>query len=245
MLFYHHHLTTALHSRLSGSLADEWLKAAAQVDIQHLAEDLLLLDIEDLAARFIELDVSSQLGLIQCFTEEEVAALVKQLRPIARRRLLKQLPLKELARVFGRLPLDIRNAALRHLNRPKQQRFWKYRKAWHKAFSYDPKVSILSLQTSVAEAIDYYYSQAHQSHYLYVVDEHGIFYGVVSGRVLANITKTSAPIGLFVQQACELIVPDHDADFVAHCLSHYQVPELPVVNQHYQLLGVVDIDDLG
>lgn len=245
MFFYNHHLTTALHSRLSGSLADEWLKAAAQVDLQHLAEDLLLLDSEDMAARFVELDASTQLGLIQCFTEDEVAALVKQLRPITRRRLLKQLPLKELARVFGRLPLDIRNAALRHLNRAKQERLWKYRKAWHKAFSYDRRVSTLSIETSVAEAIDYYYSQAHENHYLYVVDDQGSFCGVVAGRVLASITKTSAPIGLFVQQPCEWIVPDHDAAFVAHCLSRYQVPELPVVNQHYQLLGVVDFDDLG
>lgn len=245
MFFHHHDLTTALHSKLNGSLADQWLKAATQVNAQHLAEELLLLDIEEQAARFVELDLVAQRELVECFSPQDLAAIIQQLRPIAQRRLLRQLSLNKLAQVFGQLPLHTRNTALRHLNRAKQTRFWQYRKTWHRPFSYDRNVSALTIETSVADAIDYYYSDAHQSHYLYLVDQQGILCGMLSGRTLSNIRVKSAPLGLFMYKPRELLVADHDADFVAGCLSKHQVAELPVVNQALQLLGVVDIDDLG
>lgn len=244
MFFNQHILTTALHSKLNGSLADQWLQAASQVNIGCLAEELRLLDSDELAARFIELDLRTQKALLGVFCPEVLSELLIALRPITRRRVLSLMSLAELAQVFGRLPWSVQACALRRLNSAKQKRFWILRRRLHRPFDYDARASQLRLDTKVSDAVAHYHSQAHENHYLYVVDEHQQLCGVLYGQALSAITVKDAPIGLYMEQPKELIVMQHDRDYVVERLRRYHTLELPVVDEQRRLLGVVDIDDL-
>lgn len=245
MFFHHHNLTTALHSKLNGSLADQWLKAASQVNIECLAEELRLLDSTEIAARFIELDLHTQRELIPCFTSQEVAGLLVAMRPITRRRVLRMLPLMEFARIFGQLPRLIQIAELANLNSAKQKRFWHMRKRFHQPFQFDSKATQLPIETTVEEATAHYYSNSHHNHYIYVVDGDNTLCGVIHGQMLAAISVKKAPIGLYMEQVKTLITRDHDSSYVATQLYTNRALELPVVDHYHCLIGVVDIDDLG
>lgn len=245
MFYYHHDLTTALHSKLNGSLADQWLKAASQVNIECLADELRLLDSNEFAARFIELDFATQRELCGCLAANEVADLLIALRPITRRRVLRMLPMIEFARIFGHLPRAIQICGMKQLNHAKQARFWQLRKRTHQRFSFDTQVSQLALDTTVEDALAFYYSSAHRSHYIYVVDALGVLCGVIYGHMLPTLAVKQAPIGLYMEQVHTPIVAEHDRDFVAAQLQQQRTLELPVVDHDHRLVGVVDIDDLG
>lgn len=238
-------LTTAIHTRLGGSLADQWLNAASQVNLEHLAEELLLVDDKYRAQLFSELNADTRLNVLPYLPAAEATQLIEGLSLTARVGLLKRLPFAELVRLIGRLSFRSRITALSYVSNSKQKRLWLQRKIQHKPFHFDNAVSQLNIATTMEAAIDYFFSAEHKNYYIYVTDDNDVLCGVLYGYVLSGITVKSAPIALYMDKPSDLILPDHDQEHVAHCLSKYKVLELPVVNEHKKLIGVVDLDDIS
>lgn len=245
MLFHHHNLTIALHTKLNGSLADQWLKAAAEVTIDCLADELRLLEWSEVTMRFVELDRTTQQHLIQCFSAQETAQLLAAMPPITRRRILRWLPLQQLARVFGQLSQASQNTVLAQLNASKTRRFWQLRQGYQQTFEFDASVTQLSISTSIKDATARYYSAQHVNHYIYVVDYNGGVCGVIHGHSLAVASVRDAPIGLYMEQLPTLITPNHDEGYVKSALERSGLLELPVINHRFQLIGVINKDDFG
>lgn len=244
MFFNHQHLTTAIHSRLRGDLADQWLNAAAQVNVQDLAEELLFVEPDYRRSLFSELDDTTRLQLLAVLPKAEAVELVEGLRASAQSTLLKRLPLGDLARLIGMMSFNTRNRALQYLNLHKQKRLQLQRLLQHKRFDFTRVVNSVQIGTSVNDALDYYFSDQHVNYAIYVTDESNTLCGVLSGHLLTGITVRSAPVALYMEPPAALIVPDHDYEYVKHQFRDSKALELPVVDQTRQLIGVVDVDNM-
>ena len=79
-------------------------------------------------------------------------------------------------------------------------------------------------------------------HYVYVLDEYDEFIGVLSLRTLV-LTDDSKPVGEVMYDDIISATPDETEEDVAADIFKYELPAMPVIDEHNMLLGIVTIDD--
>lgn len=79
-------------------------------------------------------------------------------------------------------------------------------------------------------------------HYVYVLDEYGKLVGLLSLRTLV-LTDDSHPISDVMFDAVISATPDETEDEVAADIFKYDIPAMPVVDEHGKLLGIITVDD--
>ena len=79
-------------------------------------------------------------------------------------------------------------------------------------------------------------------HYVYVLDEYDEFEGVLSLRTLV-LTDDARPVGDVMYEDVISVPPDETEEDVAADIFKYELPAMPVVDEHNMLLGIVTVDD--
>lgn len=79
-------------------------------------------------------------------------------------------------------------------------------------------------------------------HYVYVLDEYDEFEGVLSLRTLV-LTDDAKPVGDVMYEDVISVTPDETEEDVAADIFKYELPAMPVVDEHNMLLGIVTVDD--
>ena len=79
-------------------------------------------------------------------------------------------------------------------------------------------------------------------HYVYVLDEYDEFEGVLSLRTLV-LTDDAKPVGDVMYEDVISVPPDETEEDVAADIFKYELPAMPVVDEHNMLLGIVTVDD--
>ncbi len=79
-------------------------------------------------------------------------------------------------------------------------------------------------------------------HYVYVLDEYDEFEGVLSLRTLV-LTDDAKPGGDVMCEDVISVPPDETEEDVAADIFKYELPAMPVVDEHNMLLGIVTVDD--
>lgn len=79
-------------------------------------------------------------------------------------------------------------------------------------------------------------------HYVYVLDEYDQFVGVLSLRTLV-LTDDAKLVGDVMYDDVISVPPDETEDDVAADIFKYELPAMPVVDEHNMLLGIVTVDD--
>ena len=79
-------------------------------------------------------------------------------------------------------------------------------------------------------------------HYVYVLDEYDRFTGVLSLRTLV-LTDDAKPVGDVMYDDVISVPPDEVEEDVAADIFKYELPAMPVVDEHGVLLGIVTVDD--
>ena len=78
--------------------------------------------------------------------------------------------------------------------------------------------------------------------YVYVLDEYDEFEGVLSLRTLV-LTDDAKPVGDVMYEDVISVPPDETEEDVAADIFKYELPAMPVVDEHNMLLGIVTVDD--
>lgn len=79
-------------------------------------------------------------------------------------------------------------------------------------------------------------------HYVYVLDEHERLCGVLSLRTLV-LTDDKKPVSSVMYTEIISATPDEVEEDVAADVFKYELPAMPVVDEHDRLLGIVTVDD--
>ena len=79
-------------------------------------------------------------------------------------------------------------------------------------------------------------------HYVYVLNEYDEFEGVLSLRTLV-LTDDAKPVGDVMYEDVISATPDETEEDVAADIFKYELPAMPVVDEHNMLLGIVTVDD--
>ena len=79
-------------------------------------------------------------------------------------------------------------------------------------------------------------------HYVYVLDEYDRFTGVLSLRTLV-LTDDAKPVGEVMYDDVISVPPEETEEEVAADIFKYDLPAMPVVDEHGVLLGIVTVDD--
>lgn len=79
-------------------------------------------------------------------------------------------------------------------------------------------------------------------HYVYVLDEYEKLVGVLSLRTLV-LTDDRTPIRDVAYEDIISVPPDETEEEVAADIFKYDIPAMPVVDEHGSLLGIVTVDD--
>jgi magnesium transporter len=78
---------------------------------------------------------------------------------------------------------------------------------------------------------------------VFVVDSEGKLVGVLPFKDLV-ISRPERPVRDFMADADVSVTPDLDQEEVAHLMARYNLPSVPVVDEHGKLLGRVTFDDV-
>ena len=79
-------------------------------------------------------------------------------------------------------------------------------------------------------------------HYVYVLNDYDEFVGVLSLRTLV-LTDDAKPVGDVMYEDVISVPPDETEEDVAADIFKYELPAMPVVDEHGVLLGIVTVDD--
>ena len=79
-------------------------------------------------------------------------------------------------------------------------------------------------------------------HYVYALDEYGKLVGLLSLRTLV-LTDDNHPISDVMFDAVISATPDETEEEVAADIFKYDIPAMPVVDEHGKLLGIITVDD--
>ena len=79
-------------------------------------------------------------------------------------------------------------------------------------------------------------------HYVYVLNDYDEFVGVLSLRTLV-LTDDAKPVGDVMYEDVISVPPDETEEDVAADIFKYELPAMPVVDEHNMLLGIVTVDD--
>ena len=106
-------------------------------------------------------------------------------------------------------------------------------------------VSVPSTATA-AQALDEIRRQAEEVedfYQVFVVDKENKLVGVLPFKDLV-ISRPERPVRTFMTDADIFVTPDLDQEEVARMMARYNVPSVPVVDEHGRLLGRVTFDDV-
>lgn len=79
-------------------------------------------------------------------------------------------------------------------------------------------------------------------HYVYVLDDYDEFVGVISLRTLV-LTDDAKPVSEVMYDDVISVSPEETEEDVAADIFKYDLPAMPVVDEHNMLLGIVTVDD--
>jgi magnesium transporter len=85
--------------------------------------------------------------------------------------------------------------------------------------------------------------EAEDFYQVFVVDSEGKLVGVLPFKDLV-ISRPERTVREFMTDADIFVTPDQDQEKVAHLMARYNVPSVPVVDEHMRLLGRVTFDDV-
>jgi magnesium transporter len=96
----------------------------------------------------------------------------------------------------------------------------------------------------VIERVRTHGQEAETVYYVYVVNTTGQLAGVVSLRELI-LAQPDESVAQIMREDVKTVSPEHDAEYAAQIVHHYDLIALPVVDARHRLIGLVTVDDLA
>lgn len=205
----------------------------------HLSDEeqiLLLsrLDIPATADLLEELEDSDVLDAIESLDSERLADLLDEMEPDEAADLIGDLPPAQVSEVLAQME-DLEEV-LPLLWHP-DETAGGLMTTWYIA---------LRRQTTAEQAINFLREVSPETevpYYLYVVDREKRLVGLVGLRELV-ISKPSTRMEAIMEPEVNYVTVGTDQEEVAHIMTRYDLANLPVVDEHRRLVGVITHDDL-
>lgn len=246
---------------LTQAYVDSLAEAVAAGDLPLVQQELEELFPADIVLLLNELKPEQAHEVFALLNNETSAAVLAELEPPERRRLIRGFDTRELARyvnildsddavdVLKEQPIRVREEVIALLEDREQARFIL------DLLPYEPdtagglmqkelvKINANSTVTECVEEIRRQAEDVEKVYAVYVVDDEGILKGIVSLKDIILARRGSRIEQLYDPDVIHASTYD-SGDDVAERMQRYDLDALPVVNVQNRLLGVITIDDV-
>jgi magnesium transporter len=228
-------------------------------------------DIAHFIRRAPDFEAADLADVLSALDEKERVAVVQALPPELSSQALAEMPEEahagetlaaldpgQAAEIVGELDDDDAADILGELNRSQQEQILSGvhdRSEVDRLLRYDEETAGGRMTTHVvtvpdtataAQALDEIRRQAEEVedfYQVFVVDSSGKLVGVLPFKDLV-ISRPERPVREFMTDADISVTPDLDQEEVARLMARYNLPSVPVVDEHGRLLGRVTFDDV-
>lgn len=212
----------------------------------------------DKAEAILELDPDERKKLISLLSAEDIAPIVDELETEEAVALLEHMPAEELARVLDLVSSDVAADVLRRLRAPDLLHVLSHMKEATQVIPLlrhadesaggimVPRLATVSATMTAENAISLLRKLKPPVETLYdvfVVDEENRLVGVLTLGELV-LADPRAPVSEIMRRDVISVLAGTDREEAARIMEHYNLVELPVVDERQHLLGAITVDDV-